>query len=61
MISINLSLNEQVEEAATIRPDILYFFGQGLFIFIREILKMEACGNHVYMYFYAPNEIVIFC
>ena len=40
-------------EAAT-KSDILYLFGQGNFIFIREksgksqgILKTHACGNHV--------------
>ena len=39
MISTNFSHlgNEQVEEATT-RPDVLHFFYQGNFIFIREKL-----------------------
>ena len=40
MISTNLSHlgDEQVEEEATTRPDVLHFFYQGNFIFIREKL-----------------------
>ena len=53
-----ITLNDQVEEEATTRSDILHFFGQGNFIFSRKksagILKRHACGNHVYMYFYVP-------
>ena len=30
------TLNERVEEEAAARPDIVYFFGQGNLIFIRE-------------------------
>ena len=40
MISTNLShlSNEQMEEEATTRTDVLHFFYQGNFIFIREKL-----------------------
>ena len=31
-----IALNEQMEEEATTRPDILHFFGQEKFIFFRE-------------------------
>ena len=46
-------LNEQMEEEATTRPDILNFFGQEKFIFLGKslgILKSYACGSHVHMY-----------
>ena len=41
MISMNLSHlgNEQVEEEATTRPDVLHFFYQENYIFIREKLE----------------------
>ena len=31
-----ITLNERVEEEAATRPDILYFFDEGNFIFLRE-------------------------
>jgi len=31
-----ITLNERVEEEASTRPDILHYFGQGNFVFIRE-------------------------
>ena len=54
-----ITLNEQMEEEATIRPDILHFFGREKFIFLGksvEILKIYVCGSHVYMYFYVPMK-----
>ena len=54
-----ITLNEQMEEEATTRPDILHFFGQEKFSFLGKslgILKSYTCGSHVYMYFYVPME-----
>ena len=54
-----ITLNEQMEEEATTRPDILHFFGQEKFIFSEKsltILKLYACGSHMYMYFYVPMK-----
>jgi len=50
----NITLYGQVEDEATTKPDILHFFGQGNFIFIREKsgnFEKDACGNNVYLYF----------
>ena len=54
-----IALNEQMEEEATTRPDILHFFEQEKFIFLGKslrILKLYACSSHVYMYFYVPMK-----
>ena len=65
MISTNLSHlgNEQVEEEATTRPDVLHFFYQGNFIFIREKLGnlekgclWQSCV-HVFL---CTNKMIIF-
>ena len=65
MISTNLSHlgNEQVEEEATTRPDVLHFFYQGNFIFIREKLGnlekgflWQSCV-HVFL---CSNKMIIF-
>ena len=54
-MSLSCTLNEQVEEAAlldlifciSLARDSLFLSGKS-----QGILKMDACGNHVYMYFY---------
>ena len=58
-MSLSCTLNEQVEEAAlldlifciSLARDSLFLSGKS-----QGILKMDACGNHVYMYFYAPMK-----
>jgi len=36
LLLLKISLNEPVEKEAATGPEILHFFGQGNFIFIRE-------------------------
>ena len=58
-----IRFNEQMEEDATTRPDILHFFGQEKFIFFREksgdlekLCQWQPCV-HVFL---CTNEIIIF-
>ena len=57
-----ITLNEQMEEEATTRPDILHFFGQEKFISFREnsenletLCLWQPCV-HVFL---CTNEIII--
>ena len=56
-----IMVNEQMEEQATTRPDILHFFGQEKFIFFREkpgnlekLCLWQPCVHA--QYFYVPMK-----
>ena len=56
-----ITLNEQMEEEATTRPDLLHFFGQEKFIFFREksgnlekLCLWQPCVHA--QYFYVPMK-----
>ena len=54
-----ITLNEQVEEEASSKPDILLFCGQENCIFIREKagkFDKDVCGNNVYLYSYVSMK-----
>ena len=53
-----------MEEEATIRPDVLHFFYQGNFIFIREKLgnlEKGCLGQSCVHVFLCTNKMIIFC
>ena len=58
-----ISLNEQMEEEATTRPDILHFFSQQKFISFREKsgnLEMLCLWQPCVHVFLSTNETIIF-
>ena len=55
-----ITLNEQMEEEATTRPDILHFFGQEKFNFLGEKSLETLCLWHPCVHvFLCTNELII--